>query len=181
LRRYVTLYSDSYADDDPNPIDAPRRAAWGPGIYFPQLPKVKHMDLRVESYSTWLFRKDYGGRFIYWNGDYHDAYTNQGNVFGSWVGRDARAIVASSKYWFSGNTFVQAQYKQVKTGDQFLPGGGNQTDVSVAGQFVYRQQWLIGAWLQGERYYVPILGAARRDITGSLQVVFTPRNWGIGR
>jgi hypothetical protein len=179
LRRYVTLYSDSYADDDPNPIDNPRRAAWGPGIYFPQLPKVRHMDLRVESYSTWLFRKDYGGRFIYWNGDYHDAYTNQGNVFGSWVGRDARALVASTKYWFSGNTFVQAQYKQVKTGDQFLPGGGTQTDVSVAGQFVYKQQWLIGAWLQGERYYVPILGGERRDITGSLQVAFTPRNWAI--
>jgi hypothetical protein len=179
LRRYVTLYSDSYADDDPNPLDAPRRSAWGPGIYFTKIPKIRHLDLRVESYSTWLFRKDYGGKFIYWNDDYHDAYTNDGNIIGSFVGRDARALIATSRYWFSGKTFVEAQYKQIKTGAQFLPGGGTQTDVSINSQFAYKQDWLLGVWLQAERYAIPVLGSPQHDVAGWLQVTYTPRNWDI--
>ena len=179
LREYVTLYSDSYADDDPNPLDAPRRAAWGPGIYFTKIPKLRHVDLRFESYSTWLFRKDYGGEFIYWNGDYHDAYTNQGNVIGSWVGRDARALVATSRYWFSGKNFVEAQYKQIKTGSEFVFGGGTQTDVSLNSQFAYKQQWLIGVWAQAERYYIPLLGSPQHDLAAWLQITFTPRDWAI--
>jgi hypothetical protein len=177
LRHYVTLYSDSYADDEPNPIDAPRRSAWGPGIYFTRIPKLKRLDLRVESYSTWLFRKDYGGNFIYWNGAYHDAYTNEGNIFGSWIGRDGRAFVATSRYWVSGNTYVEGQYKQIKTGGQFIAGGGTQTDVAVSGQFAYKHEWLLGIMLQAERYDIPVLGSPRRDVAAWLQVTYTPRNW----
>ena len=179
IRDYVTLYSDSYSDDDPNPLDAPRRAAWGPGIYFTKLPKIRHLDLRVESYSTWLFRKDYGGQFIYWNGEYHDAYTNDGNIIGSWVGRDGRALVATSRYWFSGKTFVEGQFKQIKTGRQFLPGGGTQTDVAVNGQLAYKQQWLLGIWLQAERYDIPLLGSPQHNVAAWLQITYSPRDWGI--
>jgi hypothetical protein len=181
LRHYVTLYSDSYSDDEPNPIDAPRRSAWGPGIYFTQIPKLRHLDLRVESYSTLLYRKDYGGEFIYYNNVYHDSYTNEGNIFGSWIGRDGRAIVATSRYWISGNTYVEGQYKQVKVGGQFLPGGGTQTDVSITGQFAYKHEWLFGMMLQAERYYVPVLGSAQHDIAAWLQVTYSPRNWAIHR
>ena len=179
LRNYVTLYSDSYADDEPNPIDAPHRSAWGPGIDFTKIPRIRHLDLRVESYSTWLYRKDYGGSFIYWNDDYHDAYTNNGNLLGSWVGRDARALVSTSRYWFSGNTFVEGQYKQIKTGSQFLPGGGTQTDVSVNGQLAYKKDWLISVWLQAERYNIPVFGPAQHDIAGWLQVTYVPRDWSL--
>jgi hypothetical protein len=179
IRDYVTLYSDSYADDEPNPLDAPRRSAWGPGIYFTKIPKIRHLDLRVESYSTLLYRKDYGGQFIYWNGEYHDAYTNDGNIIGSWVGRDGRALVSTSRYWFSGNTFIEGQYKQIKAGGQFLPGGGTQTDFSITGQLAYKQQWLFGVMLQAERYDIPILGSPRHDMAAWLQATYNPRDWGV--
>ena len=52
LRKVVTLYADAYSDDDPSPIDAPRRAVWNPGIYFARLPFLPHMDLRVEAVSS---------------------------------------------------------------------------------------------------------------------------------
>jgi len=55
LRRFVTIYSDSFADDEPNPLDAPRRSAWGPGLYLTQLPGLPHMDFRFETYSTLLY------------------------------------------------------------------------------------------------------------------------------
>jgi hypothetical protein len=179
LRRYVTIYSDSLADDEPNPLANPRRSAWAPGIYITQLPKLRNLDLRLETYSTWLYRKDEGGGFIYWNNNYHDAYTNNGNLLGSWVGRDARAYAASSTYWWSGSNKVTASFRQTKTGSKFLPGGGTQTDASLTVQWQLRPGLLATAFGQYERYFVPVLGSPRRDVAAGLQLVYYPRNWAI--
>jgi Capsule assembly protein Wzi len=181
FRRYVTLYSDSLADDEPNPLASPRRSAWGPGIYLTQLPKLQKLDFRFETYSTWLYAKDHGGQFIYWNNQYHDAYTNHGNVFGSWVGRDARAYAASSTYWISAKDKVTGSFRQTKTGSNFVPGGGTQTDVSLTAQWQIHPEWLVTAFGQYERYFVPILGSPRRDITAGMQVTFYPANWKLRR
>jgi hypothetical protein len=181
LRRYVTIYSDSLADDEPNPLDAPRRSAWGPGIYLTQLPGLRKLDLRVETYSTWLYPMDHGGQFIYWNTQYHDAYTNNGNVIGSWVGRDARAYIASTTYWASATNKLTASWRQTKTGSNFLPGGGTQTDVSLTAQWQVRPEWLVTASGQYERYFIPILGNPQHGLTAGLQVTFSPKDWKLQR
>jgi hypothetical protein len=181
LRRYVTIYSDSLADDEPNPLDAPRRAAWGPGIYLTQLPGLQKLDFRFETYSTWLYAKDHGGLFIYWNNQYHDAYTNRGNLLGSWVGRDARAYAASSTYWFSAKDKLTASWRQTKSGSNFLPGGGTQTDLSLGAQWQVRPGWLVTAFGQYERYFVPVLGSPHRDVTAGMQATFYPGSWKIQR
>lgn len=177
LSKHVTIYSDSYADDDPNPLANPRRSAWAPGIYVNRLPGMERMDFRFETYATWLYPQDRAGNFIYWNDEYHDAYTNAGSLLGSWVGRDARAYVASSTYWFSAKSRVKAEYRQIKTGNAFLPGGGTQTDIGVTAQWAPRPEWLINAQLQGERYWIPSLGPAREDVVASLGVAFYPSDW----
>ncbi|HMF78457.1 MAG TPA: capsule assembly Wzi family protein [Bryobacteraceae bacterium] len=177
LRRYVTVYSDSYADDDPSPIDNPRRSAWAPGLYLSQIPGLRKLDFRFETYSTWLYMRDLGGSFIYWNNEYHDSYTNKGYLLGSWIGRDSRAYLASTTYWFSAKSKLQAQYRQIKVGNNLLPGGGTQTDISTGGQWSLNAEWMITAKAQYERYYLPILGGPQKDILGSLAVIFTPA-WG---
>jgi Capsule assembly protein Wzi len=180
VRHLVTIYSDSYADDDPNPLDNPKRSAWAPGIYFPRVPGVPGLDLRFETYSTWLYRKDQGGNFLYYNSQYHDSYTNSGNLLGSWVGRDSRAYVGTSTYWLSAKTKIQARYKQIKAGNAFLPGGGTQTDVSLVAQWAPTREWMLDAQIQGERYFVPILGGHRHDVVAGLGLSFTPArfSWG---
>ena len=182
LRRFVTIYSDSLADDEPNPLDSPRRSAWAPGIYIAQLPHLRSMDFHFETYSTWLYRGDAGGRFLYWNDQYRDAYTNDGYLLGSWVGRDARAYVASSSYWWSAKDRVMAQFRQTKTGSNFLPGGGTQTDVSLNAQWELRPNLIASTFLQYERYFVPSLNAApQRDLSAGLEVTFYPGKWSIKR
>ncbi|MGH9344940.1 MAG: capsule assembly Wzi family protein [Terriglobia bacterium] len=181
LRRYVTIYSDSLADDEPNPLDAPRRSAWGPGIYLTQLPKLPRIDFRLETYSTLLYAQDHGGGFIYWNDQYHDAYTNNGNVLGSWVGRDARVYAASSTYWLSAKNKLTASFRQVKAGGNFLPGGGTQTDVALKGTWQMRPEWLLTAFAQYERYFIPLLGGPGRNVAAGLQVTFYPADWKIQR
>jgi hypothetical protein len=179
LRHYLTIYSDSLADDEPNPLASPRRSAWGPGVYITQLPRLKHLDLRFETYSTWLYRGDAGGRFIYWNDQYRDAYTNNGNLLGSWVGRDARAYSASSTYWWSAQNTLTASFRQIKTGGNFLPGGGTQTDVSLTFQRELRPELMGKFFVQYERYWIPILGAPKRNVTANVELTFSPRNWAI--
>jgi hypothetical protein len=181
LRRRLTIYSDSLADDDPNPLANPRRAAWAPGLYLTSLPRLSRLDLRFETYSTWLYRKDEGGGFIYWNNQYRDGYTNDGFLIGSWVGRDARAYTASSSYWFSAQNKLTAGWRQTKTGSKFLPGGGTQTDVSLSAQWRFRSRLQANLLLQGERYNIPILGAPRRNFTAQLQLTYFPKNWAIRR
>jgi hypothetical protein len=176
LRRFVTIYSDSLADDEPNPLDSPRRSAWAPGIYFTQLPGLRRMDLRFETYSTWLYRGDEGGLFFYWNNQYRDAYTNDGYLLGSWVGRDARAYEASSTYWWSAQNKIVLSFQQTKTGSNFLPGGGTQSDVSVSGQWQLRPDVAASPFVQFERYFIPLLGAPKSDFSFGLQITFSPKN-----
>jgi hypothetical protein len=181
LRRYLTIYSDSLADDEPNPLASPHRSAWGPGMYITQLPRLKHLDLRFETYSTWLYRGDAGGQFIYWNNQYRDAYTNDGNLLGSSVGRDARAYSVSSTYWWSAQNTLTASFRQTKTGSNFIPGGGTQTDVSLSLQRELRPNLLGKFFVQYERYYIPILGAPKQDVTASVEFTFSPKNLTIRR
>jgi hypothetical protein len=137
------------------------------------------MDLRFETYSTWLLRGDEGGRLFYWNNQYRDAYTNNANLLGSWIGRDARAYVVSSTYWWSSKNKLVAGFRQTKTGGKFLPGGGTQTDISLRGQWELRPDVIGSAFLQYERYLVPALGGSNRNLTARIQVTFYPRNWAI--
>ncbi|HZQ52972.1 MAG TPA: capsule assembly Wzi family protein [Bryobacteraceae bacterium] len=181
LRRYVTLYSDSLADDEPSPLASPRRSAWGPGISIAQIPSLPNVELQFETYSTWLYARDEGGRFIYWNDQYHDAYTNDKLVLGSWVGRDSRAYVASASYSVSPRNQITATYRQVKSSGAFLPGGGTQTDIGLRVQWQLRPDLSMDTFAQGERYDIPILGAPRKNLAAGLQFTFCPTNWIVRR
>ena len=92
LRKWLTLYSDSEVHDDVSPADAPRRAAYRPGIYLSHVPGVPKLDLRVEAASTdpsssTVSSREYG-HFMYWESIERQGYTNQGQLFGDWIGRE---------------------------------------------------------------------------------------------
>ena len=139
------------------------------------------MDFRFETYSTWLYRGDEGGLFFYWNNQYRDAYTNNGYLLGSWIGRDARAYQASSTYWWSAQNKITASFRQTKTGSMFLPGGGTQSDLSISGQWQLRSDVAVNPFLQFERYSIPALGSPKQNLSVGLQITFNPKNLGVAR
>ncbi|MGH9582389.1 MAG: hypothetical protein ACRD4O_05590, partial [Bryobacteraceae bacterium] len=63
----------------------------------------------------------------------------------------------------------------------FVPGGGTQTDVALSGSWQMRPEWILTAFAQCERYFVPILGGPKRNVAAGLQVAFYPTNWKIQR
>jgi Capsule assembly protein Wzi/PAP2 superfamily len=175
LRRVVTLYADAYSDDDPSPIDAPRRAVWNPGMYFARLPFLTHMDLRVEAVSSEGLFKDFGGQHFFINNQYLDGNTNKGFMLGNAIGRDARAIEGRTGYWVSARTRFEAGYRQSKGGTLFLPGGGTVTDGFINGTYAINRHWQAQIFTQYERFLIPsYMAGSQHNTSGWLQITWTP-------
>jgi membrane-associated phospholipid phosphatase len=172
LRKWLTVYSDSYCDDDPSPLAAPRRAAISPGLYLTHVPGIARLDLRVEAASTTPLSGDRGGQFIYYNNQYRSGNTNYGVLLGSWVGRDARAIQGWSTYWFSARNKIEAGYRQLKGGAGFLPGGGTQSAATLKGSIQLPNHWYAEAAFQYERFRIPVLGGPERNLSAWVRLTW---------
>lgn len=175
LRRLVTLYADGYANDDPNPIDAPRRAMWNPGIYFARLPWLPHMDFRVEAVSSEQLARDLGGHFYYFKNYYRDESLNKGFLLGNAVGRDSRAEEGLLGWWFTSQTRVEGGFRQNKGGTMFLPGGSTITDGFVRARVQISQHWSADIFSQYERFLIPsYMQGPQSNRSGWLEMVWTP-------
>ena len=174
LRNWLTLYADSYCDDDPSPLANPRRAAINPGIYLKRVPGIPHLGFRVEAPSTTPLGLDQGGYFIYINGQYHSGNTNYGDLLGSWVGRDGRAFETWSTYRFSPRNRIELGFRQLKGSAKFLPGGSTQSDLSLQGSYALARDWHTDFFLQYEKFYVPLLGPRRNNLSGWVQLTWEP-------
>ena len=175
LSQYVTLYADSYADDELNPIDAPRRVAWSPGIYLARLPHLPHADFRFETTSSEELSQDEGGTRFFINNQYRDGNTNKGFLLGNAAGRDARAYEGRVGYWFSDRTRAEIAYRQTNGGN-FLPGGSTISDAFTNVTFALSKTWSAQAFAQYERFLVPsYLAGSQQNGSARLQIMWTPR------
>ena len=182
LRNWLTIYSDSLVDDDPSPLAAPRRAAINPGIYLSHVPGIPKLDLRAEAVNTDPpSGRSVNGQFIYWNTVYHDSHTNDGNILGSWIGREGKGYQASSTYWFSAQDTVQVGYRNGHVSTDFVPGGGVYNDVSARANWSLRPDLAVAGLVQFERWSFPLLAAgAQSNATVSVQFNYHP-HWRVAQ
>ena len=177
LSNLLTIYADSYADDEVSPINAPRRVAWQPGIYLSRLPYLPHTDLRFEVTSSQELARDEGhGTRFFLNNQYRDANTNKGFLLGNATGRNARAYEGRLGYWFSGQTRLEAGYRQLKGSPLFLPGGSTISDAFVQANYAWTREWSAQAFAQYERFLVPsYLPGSQSNGSARLQITWTPQ------
>jgi hypothetical protein len=128
VRKWLTVYADGEVHDDISPIDAPRRASWRPGIYLSHVPGIPKLDFRVEAASTEPVSSNHQpGRFMYWEDIERQGYTNQGQLFGDWIGRADKGGQAWMTYHLSGNEWIQVSARNQKADSGFIPGSTVQT------------------------------------------------------
>jgi hypothetical protein len=131
VRNWLTLYTDSEVHDDVSPIDAPRRAAYRPGLYLSHVPGLPKLDIRAEAASTDPSSSTVGdreyGHFMYYEGVQRQGYTNQGQLFGDWIGREDKGGQAWITWHLSGNEWLQAGYRNQKATSNFIPGSTSVT------------------------------------------------------
>ena len=178
LRNWMTLYADSIVHDDVSPLSAPRRAAFRPGIYLSHLPKFPRFDFRAEAvYTDVPTSRSQGGRFLYYENAYHDAYTNKQFILGDWIGREGKGGQAWLTFHVSPREMFEVAYRNAKSADDFVPGGTTQNDFSVRTIRRLHQDVEIEVFGQLELWKAPILAKGRQtDLTAGLQLTFYPRN-----
>jgi hypothetical protein len=182
LQKWVTLYTDSFAHDEVNPIDAPRRAAVHPGIYLAQFPRLHQLDLRLEGASTEPVSHSSAnaapinhGQFLYWEVVQRQGPANKG-FLPDWVGRQGKGGQAWLTWHLSGNEDIQFMYRNAKASAQFIPGGTTQND--FAGSVVKRigHDLEVKGLLQYENWKAPIYKTgAQSDTTAAAQITWYPK------
>jgi hypothetical protein len=178
VRNWLTVYTDSLADDDPSPLANPPRAGIYPGIYMPRLPKLPNLDFRAEAVYTNTPRSSNGGHYIYFDHFYTDLYTNKKNLMGHWIGREGMGFQAWSTYWFSRRNSVQFGYRHSKVSADFIPGGETLDDGSVNVNWWPSNELNVSARVQCEKWLAPILAPGpQTNWTSSVEVTFFPRSW----
>jgi len=177
LRNWLVLYNDGMTDDETSPLGYPQMSLMNPGIYLPQIPRLAKLDFRAEMvWSDPPALSNRGGQYFYYNGAYHDSYTNDGHLLGSWVGREGHGLQLWSTYWLSPRNPLQLGYRKAHVDRDFIPQGGNIQDFFVRATFQLRPEMEIQTFLQYERWSFPVLlPLAGPDTVASVEVTYHPK------
>jgi membrane-associated phospholipid phosphatase len=174
LRRWLTFYTDSMVGDEISPIGS-TRPMLNPGLYLPQLPKLPKLELRVEG-----FKAEPQLGTIYFDRRYRSGYTNDGNLIGSWIGRQALGGQAWTKYSFTARSSLQLGYRHQEV-DRFLAGGGRLNDFSAVGEYRVGPRVAVSGRAQYEQWDFPTLsGQKQSNVTAGLQLTYYP-GWKLWR
>lgn len=180
LRDWLTVYLDAFTDDEPNPWLAWNKAALTSGLFLPKIPKLPKLSLRAEGVYT-----DPPGKipttmhgFFYINSRFKSGYTNDGNLIGSWIGRQGQGAMAWATYSFSPRTKMQFNFRQQKVSQQFIPNGGTLTDFGVSADYQLRSSLVLSGWLQHERWLFPAIQPnAAHNVTAAIQITLEPHDF----
>jgi hypothetical protein len=177
LRNWLTLYTDSEAHDDISPIEAPRRAAVRPGIYLSHVPGVPKLDVRVEGASTDPpTNRSAGGQFMYYEGIEKQGYTNQGQLFGDWIGREDKGGQAWITYHLSGNEWLQVSARRQKAVNNFIPGGTTLNDIEFQAVKRIGKDFEIKGNFAVEHYRAPVYLPGEQTVTTTnIQLTWFPQ------
>jgi membrane-associated phospholipid phosphatase len=168
LRNWLTFYSDSIVGDEVSPLGS-TRPMLNPGLYFPQLPKLPKLELRLEG-----FKAEPRLGTMYFDRRYRSGYTNQGDLMGSWVGRQALGGQAWAKYSFTARSSLQLAYRHQEV-DRYLAGGGHLNDFSLATECKLGARVALSGKAQYEEWNFPVLAAGKQsNLSASLRLSFFP-------
>jgi Capsule assembly protein Wzi len=178
MRHWVTLYTDSFVHDDVSPVDAPRRAAFHPGIYLSRVPGLPHLDVRAEGAMTDVAaagHRQNNGQFYYWEVIQRQGTTNEGYLLGDWIGRDGKGGQAWTTWHLSPKDEIGFSYRHAKAANQFLPGGTTQNDYSFNVRKWFAKQFQIEGKVQYESWKAPLYkSGAQSDTTTAVSFTWYP-------
>ncbi len=184
IQKWLMLYSDSEVHDDVSPIDAPRRAAMRPGLYLSHVPGLSKLSIRGEAATT-APRVNVGhypnppspqsGRFMYYEVIEKQGYTNQGQLFGDWIGREDKGGQGWITYHLSGNEWIQVSDRYQKATTDFIPGGTTLNDISFQAVKRIGKNFEINGNFAYERWKAPIYLPGQQTVTATtIQLTWFP-------
>jgi membrane-associated phospholipid phosphatase len=177
VRNYIVFYGEVYADDDFVPWQNPAKNPYRTGIYITRIPGLPKLDFHMEAASTespGFFNGNNQGNLNYWNLQYPDGYTNNGNLIGATVGRAGRSIQCWFTYWLSPRNTVQFSYKHNTVSPSFIPQGGAWQDYSLQNQMSFRSGFYLKTQVQYEHIsrYPILFNGPQRNVAAIVEFGF---------
>ena len=175
---YLVLYGEWYSDDDPIPVQAPRRSAYRPGFYIPHFPHVPKLDFHFEAANTQSPLIGPGtpdtGNLNYWNFKYRDGYTNNAFLIGNVVGRFGQTYQGWLTYWVSPRDTFQVTYKNSSVGTAFVPGGGAWQDYGLKNELYLKSGLYIKSQIQYEHisHFSILFKGPQSNLTATVELGF---------
>ena len=177
FRDWWTVYLDSLVEDEASPVESPH-PNMRLGMYFPKLPKINKLDLRLEGVYTDVPGASHPSS-TYFNFRFRSGYNNDGNLIGSWIGREGRGGQAWATYWISPRTSVQLSYRHMEVGKDYLEGG-RLNDFGANLQLKLRHDLSLSAVMQYETWKFSLLSPqGKSNFTSTVQLTFWP-HWRTG-
>ncbi len=181
-RNLLTLYADMEAHDAPSPIAKPSHGTFRPGLYLSHFPGIPKLDLRVEAAdtdssvnSTPSYIGSIGGIYQYWEILEKQGYTNQGQLFGDWLGREDKGGQGWITYHLSGNEWVQASMRTQKASKDFIPGGTTLNDFSIQAVKRIGKDFEIDGTFTLEHWKAPVYLPGTQTVTSTtIQLTWFP-------
>ncbi len=176
LRNWLTFYTDSEAHDDVSPISDPVRSMFRPGLYLSHVPAAPKLDIRVEGilddpntpYSQ-------GGGFQYWEYEVRQGYTNSGQIFGDWMGREAKGGQAWTTWHFNAKEWMTVNWRRQKQAKDFISGGTTLDDFGVQLVKRFGKDLELNANFTYEGYKAPIYLPGQQNVTvTTIQLTWFP-------
>jgi hypothetical protein len=180
LHDWVTFYGELEDDDDLIPFQNPSKNVVRPGLYFARLPMLPKWDLHFEyTASTSPGRASFQshGNLNYWNLEYPDGYTNDGNLMANTVGREGVSLQSWIRYWASPNGTLDFSWKQNVVLKDYVPGGGKWQDCQASYSVTKRSGVYFKGLLQFEHIFsYPLLfPGSRNNVVAALEIGFLPQ------
>jgi hypothetical protein len=178
VRNWLTLYCDSASHDDISPVSAPRHASIRPGLFLSHVPGLPRLDLRVEAASTDPpTGASQGGQYMYYEFIEKEGYTNQGQIFGDWIGREDKGGQAWATWHLSGNEWIQASVRRQKAAKDFIPGGTTLTEFQVQAVKRVGREFELSGSFAAEGWKAPsYLAGLQTNTVTKIQLTWLPQD-----
>jgi hypothetical protein len=173
LRRCLTGYFDGFADDQVFPLLYPTESAWISGAFLRCIPHLPRMTFRAEGLLSPKRDLQFPG-FFYFNSHYLSGYTNERELIGSWIGREANGEQAWTTWHLSPRSSIEVSGRSMNVSRDFL-SGGNLRDLRVAAVLAIRPEWQLDLDQQTEWWHFPLLTQnPGRNAEFTLQLSYRP-------
>lgn len=172
LRECVTGYLDTFTEDEPFPLNYPRRSVWISGFMLRCVPRLPHLTIRAEGMFS-PHRDEFPG-YYYFNVHYLSGYTNNRQLIGSWIGREGQAEQLWATWHVSPRSSVELSGRSMNVSGEFLRGGSLR-NVRIVADFALRPEWQIRMEDQEEWWRFPLLSSQpQRDNEFTFQLSYRP-------
>ena len=113
---------------------------------------------------------------MYWEDLERQAYTNEGQLFGDWIGRQDKGGQAWITYHLSGNEWIQVSARRQKADRDFIPGGTTLDDIGFQAVKRLGPDLEINGSFAYERWNAPIyLPGSNAVTTTNIQITWSPQ------